>query len=373
MLQCRDARHGARLHVPELHVHLHRLARHRAHRPLRRAGRPRVPRPRAAHRGRRRLAEPPDRRAAAPQAHARVGARVRDRRRLGCRRPPARPVARRRRGRGDLSRPSRCRRASRPTTPRCSSSCAARTTAGRARCSAASTSCSRSAWSRCSTSTARSKRRAASPSRGLPRAVPARTGSATAVQRSRVRPVLGGRAGPRPAAHVPFRYRPRAARRARSRRRGRQLHPRRAARRPDGDAHDGRGRRARPVPRAAARHRRDRRRVARLDHDPGRRDLRRPQRIRAAEAVAEAERADPAPGPRDVHVRPGRDQQPRDHRRRDADVGQRLPAPGRARGPRRRRSRRGSSTVSPTPTCTPSLPATRPRCSASISPYLALS
>ena len=30
--------------------------------------------------------------------------------------------------------------------------------------------------------------------------------------------------------------------------------------------------------------------------------------------------------PRHVHVRPGRDQQPRDHRRRDVDVGQRLPA-----------------------------------------------
>ena len=47
---------------------------------------------------------------------------------------------------------------------------------------------------------------------GIPRAVPPRPGSAAPVQRRGVRPVLGGRGGPRPAAHVPLRHRPRAAR-----------------------------------------------------------------------------------------------------------------------------------------------------------------
>ena len=85
---------------------------------------------------------------------------------------------------------------------------------------------------------------------GLPVAVPARAGAVAHVQRRRLRPVLGRRPGPRPAAHVPLRHRARAARRARSRRRGRQLPDGRAARRPDGDPHPGRRRRARPVPRA---------------------------------------------------------------------------------------------------------------------------
>ena len=146
---------------------------------------------------------------------------------------------------------------------------------------------------------------------GVPRVVPARPGAAAPVQRRGVRPVLGRRRRPRPAAHVPFRYRPRAARAQRPRRRGRQLPDGRAARRPDGDAHDGGGRRARPVPRAAGRHRRDRCGVARVDHDAGRRDLRGPQHVGAPEAVAQAERADPAPVRGHVHVRPGRGQQPR--------------------------------------------------------------
>ena len=142
----------------------------------------------------------------------------------------------------------------------------------------------------------------------------------------------------------------------RPRRRGRQLPHGRATRWPDGDAHDGGRRRARPVPRAASRHRRDRCRVARVDHDAGRRDLRGPQHVGAPEAVAQAERADPASVCGHVHVRPGRDQQPRDHRRGDVDVGQRLPASrrnvahvaGRRRRPvrgrvRRRRRTRSSS------------------------------
>ena len=88
----------------------------------------------------------------------------------------------------------------------------------------------------------------------------------------------------------------------------------------------------------------------------------------SAEAVAEAERADPPPVRGHVHVRPGRDQQPRDHRRRDAHVGQRLPAP------RRHVARVASAStrdqfdgVEPTKTSTPSSAATPPASSASTS------
>ena len=59
-------------------------------------------------------------------------------------------------------------------------------------------------------------------------------------------------------------------------RRGRQLPDGRAARRPDGDPHHCRRWCARPVPRAQGRHGRDRCVVVGVDHDPGRRHLRRP-------------------------------------------------------------------------------------------------
>ena len=116
-----------------------------------------------------------------------------------------------------------------------------------------------------------------------------------------------------------------------------QLPHGRAARRPDGDPHPGRRWRARPLPRAARRHRRDRRVVAGVDHDPGRRDLRRPQHVREAEAVAEAERADPPPVRGDVHVRPGRDQQPRTPPASRRSCGATTTRTPKARGPSRRR------------------------------------
>ena len=81
-------------------------------------------------------------------------------------------------------------------------------------------------------------------------------------------------------------------------------------------------------PELQGRHGRDRGVVAGVDHDPGRRHLRRPQHVRVAEAVDQAERAHPPAVRGDLHVRPGRHQQPRHHRRRDAHVGQRLPPPG---------------------------------------------
>ncbi len=135
----------------------------------------------------------------------------------------------------------------------------------------------------------RDRRREASRRTGIPRAVPAGPGSAAAVQRRGVRPVLGGRAGSRFAAHVPLRHWSRTACPQRPRRSGRQLPDGRTTRRTHGDAHDGGRRRARPVPRAAGRHRRDRCRVAGLDHDASRRDLRGSQHVGAPEAVTEAE------------------------------------------------------------------------------------
>ena len=187
----------------------------------------------------------------------------------------------------------------------------------------------------------RDRRSAAPRRRGLPRAVPSRARSATPVQRSRVRP-RSGRSRRTSACPLTFHsgtgHEPRVVRgpggAVVNYILGAQLDgPMVMLTMAAGGALD-------RFPGPAARHGRDRRRVARLDHDPGRRDLRRSRRVRAAEAVAEAERAHPAPGPRHVHVRPGRDQQPRDHRRRDADVGQRLPAPRGHVARRRRRSRR---------------------------------
>ena len=175
----------------------------------------------------------------------------------------------------------------------------------------------------------------------LPARVPARPYNDADYDR-----VLGGGRGPRAAAHVPLGHRPRAARRARPGRRGHQLPPGRAARRADGDAHAGRRRRARPLPRPAGRHRRDRRRVAGVDHDPGRRDLRATTAMYAPpEAVAEAERADPAavPRPRSCTTR-SRSTTVTITGHRDAHVGQRLPAPrrhvARVAGGRRRPVRR---------------------------------
>ena len=73
---------------------------------------------------------------------------------------------------------------------------------------------------------------------------------------------------------------------------------------PDGDPHARRRRCARPLPGSAHRDGRDRRGVARLDHDPGGLDLRGPLDVRPPEAVDEAERAHPPPVPRHLHVRP---------------------------------------------------------------------
>ena len=227
--------------------------------------------------------------------------------------------------------------------------------------------CSPSAWCRCSTSTVRSRTRERAAEQGfralfLPAQVPQRPYNDGAYDR-----VLGGRPGPRAPTHLPLRHRSRAARRARPGRRGRQLPDGRAARRADGAAHDGRRRRARPLPGAAARHGGDRCVLAGVDHDAGRRDLRGPRDVREPEALAEAERAHPATVRGDLHVRPGRDQQPRDHRCRDAHVGQRLPTPGGHVARNRRPWRSISSTACPTTSCTRSWPAMRPTSSASTS------
>ncbi len=131
---------------------------------------------------------------------------------------------------------------------------------------------------------------------GLPCAVPPGPGAVAGLQRRGLRPVLGHRAGPRPPADVPFRHRPRTAGRTRPRRRGHQLPHGFTARWAHGAPRSRRRWRARPLPRVEGRHRGDGRIVARVDHDPGRRDLRGPPHVGEAEAVDAAERADPPPG-----------------------------------------------------------------------------
>ncbi len=120
-------------------------------------------------------------------------------------------------------------------------------------------------------------------------------------------------------------------------------------------------------PGSEGRHRRDGRLVAGVDHDPGRRDLRGPQHVRAPEAVDEAERAHPAPVRGHVHVRPGRDQQPRYHRASRRSCGATTTRTPRARGPSRRRCAPISSTASARKISRPSSAATPPPCSASTS------
>ena len=327
-----------------------------------------LPRPGAAHRDRGRLAHAAHRGPASAQADdratsasSRSSATGIPRTASATRRATASPPR-------SSSRRSRCRRASRPTTARCSSRCAARTTTGRARCSA------------------RSHRLLAV---GL---VPMLDIDAAIVEAQRLADAgfrslfLPARVPQRPyndpeydrfwavaqdlglplTFHSGTGHEPRVVRGPG--RRGRQLPARRPARRADGAAADGRGRGARPVPGPAAGDRRDRRGLARLDHDAGRPDLRGPPHVRQAEAVAEAERAHPPPGPRHLHVRPGGGEQPRASPASRRSCGATTTRTPRARGRRRRRSRPSSSPTSPTTTCTRSSPATRRGSSASTCP-----
>ena len=294
------------------------------------------------------------------QADARVRARGRDRRRLRRRRPPARPGTRRRQRRGDLPdvRAAGVLRVRRRRAPAAAvpgvqqlGDRGVRRPRG----------CSPSASCRCSTSTARSRTRSASPSRASARcSCPRRFRSA------RTTTTRTTRSGPSPqdlglplTFHSGTGHEPRVVRgpggAVVNYLLGAQLDgPMVMLTMAAGGALDRfPGLQLVTVETGAG--------VARVDHDAGRRDLRGPQHVREAEAVAEAERADPAPVRRHVHVRPGRDQQPRDHRRRDARCGATTTRTPKARGPtsqdvaadqfagvlRRRRRTRSSAATPP--------------------------